>query len=325
MPAISNFPNGFAYGVAIRGIPLTVANPGKVWWLSNAPTLQRGDRGGSDSNRGTFNSPFSTLSGAMTAISADGGSARGDILMVKPGHAETISSSTALTLSVAGVAIIGLGLGNKRPKFTIDTANTATINVSADNISFYNCQFFGNFLSIAACFTLTTAKWFTVQNCFFADTSGVLNFLNIVKSTGAANTVDGLTVTDSVWNSLGTTSVNSFVLTANDVDACTLARNKINMVTTVDAAILITVTAGVLTNFIADSNIGYRKNTTTANGSLINVGGTTSTGFVTWNQVQTLTTTSDKLFTTTVGLGAFENRVTGVVGASGFLIPAADS
>lgn len=322
---ISSFPNGFAQGVAIKGVPLTIANPGKVWWLGNATTLQRGDRGASDNNRGTFQAPFNSLSGAMTAISADGGAARGDVLLVKPGHAETISSSTALTLSVAGVAIIGLGSGSKAPKFTIDTANTATINVSADNISFTNCQFFANFLSIAACFTLTTAKWFTLQNCFFQDTSGVLNFLNIVKSTGAANTVDGLTITDSQWNSLGTTSVNSFVLTANDIDSCTLNRNRITMLTTVDAAILITVTAGVLTNFQADSNVGYRKNTTTANSSLINVGGTTSTGFVSNNKVQTLTTTSDKLFTTTVGLAAFENRVTGVVGATGFVIPAVDS
>jgi hypothetical protein len=324
MPA-SNFPSGFAQGVTIRGVPLTVANPGRVWWLGNATTLQKGDRGASDGNRGTFSSPFSTLAGAMTAINADSGAARGDIIIIKPGHAETVSSATALALSVAGVSIIGLGVGNKRPKFTLDTAATATIAVSADNISFYNCQFAANFLSIAACFTLSTAKWFTLQNCYFYDTSGVLDFLNIVKSTGAANTVDGLTVTDCVWNSLGTTSVNSFVLTANDIDSCTLARNQIVQVTTVDAAILLTVTAGVLTNLQAEQNFCYRKNTTTANGSLINVGGTTSTGIVTGNRVQTLTTTSDKLFTTTVGLAAFENRVTGVVGATGFAIPAVDS
>lgn len=325
MPA-SNYPNGFPQGVTIRGVPIAVSNPGKVWWLGNATTsIQKGDRGASDSNKGTFNSPFSTLAGAMTAISADGGASRGDILLVKAGHAETVSSSTALTLSVAGVAIIGLGSGSLRPKWTLDTANTATINVTADNISFTNCQIVANFLSISSAFTLTTAKWFTLQNCFVSDTSGILNFLNVVKSTGAANTVDGLTVTDCTWKSLGTTSVNSFVLTANDIDSCTLARNQITQVTTVDAAILITVTAGVLTNFLADSNIGYRKNTTTANGSLINVGGTTSTGYVIGNKVQTLTTTSDKLFTTTVALAAFENRVTGVVGATGFVIPAADS
>jgi hypothetical protein len=70
---------------------------------------------------------------------------------------------------------------------------------------------------------------------------------------------------------------------------------------------------------------GSSAQTATTNGSLINVGGTTSTGFVYSNFAQTLTTTADKLFTTTVGLAAFENRVTGAVGATGFVIPAVDS
>jgi hypothetical protein len=244
---------------------------------------------------------------------------------LRPGHAETISSSTAATLGVAGVAIVGLGNGTSRPKFTIDTANTATINVTADNISFLNCQFVANFLSIAACFTMTTAKWFTVQNCAFLDTSSVLNFLNIFKSTGAANTIDGITLIDNMWNGLGTTSVNTFVLSANDVANMTLVSNTVKLARTADAAILAVITAGVLTNLNCDANKAYSAQTATANGSLINVGGTTSTGWVANNKVQTLTTTADKLFTTTVGLYAANNLVSGVVGASGFLIPAADS
>jgi hypothetical protein len=251
---ISNFPNGFANGVMIRGVPIEVANPGKVWWLSNATTLQRGDRGGSDGNRGTYQSPFSSLSGAMTAISADGGANRGDIIYVKPGHAETISSNTALTMSVAGVTVIGLGIGRNRPTITLDTANTATINVSADNVRFINMRFIANFLSIAACFTLTTAKAFRAQFCSFRETSNVLNFLNIVKSTGAANTVDSLHLESNEWNGLGTTSVNSFLLSANDIDGLRLISNRIQLARTATAAILATITAGVLTDLIADDN-----------------------------------------------------------------------
>lgn len=318
----SNYPNGFLGGVTIRGVPILQTNPGKVFWLSNNTTgLLPGQRGGSNGNKGDFNSPLATLAGAVALCVAN----RGDIIVVKPGHAETISSATALSLSIAGVAIVGLGVGSNRPKFTLDTANTATINVTAANVSMQNCQIIANFLSIAAAFTLTTAKWFTLQNCYIADTSGVLDFLNVVKSTGAANTIDGLTVTDCVWNSLGTTSMNTMVLSANDVDSMTLSRNQVTQVTTVDAAALTVITAGVLTNLMVNDNAVYRKNTTTANGSLINVGGTTSTGFVIRNYVQTLTTTSDKLFTTSVALAAFENRVTGVVGATGFVIPAVDS
>jgi len=153
----------------------------------------------------------------------------------------------------------------------------------------------------------------------------VLNFLNIVKSTGAANTIDGISLIDNTWNGLGTTSVNTFLLSANDIDSATLRRNRIKLARTADAAILAVITAGVLTNFEAGDNFAYSAQTTTANGSLVNVGGSTSTGWVYRNYAQTLTTTSDKLFPTTSGLSAFENRVSGVVGATGFVIPASDS
>lgn len=318
----SNYPNGFSGIVTLRNVPIVQTNPGKVFWLSNNTTgLLAGQRGGSDGNHGTFDSPFATLNYALTQCIAN----RGDVIFIKPGHVETVSSATALNLSTAGVAIVGLGYGSARPKFTLDTANTSTIPVSADNISIQNVQFFANFLSIATCFTLSTAKQFTLQSCMFKDTSGILNFLNIVKSTGVANTVDGLTIQDCGWNGLGTTSVNSFVLTANDIDALTLLRNTVKLARTAVAAILCTVTAGVLTNADIGYNKCYSASTTTTGGSLVNVGGTTSTGFVYDNFVQTLTTTTDLLFTTTVGLAAFDNRVTGVLGASGFLIPTADS
>jgi hypothetical protein len=146
-----------------------------------------------------------------------------------------------------------------------------------------------------------------------------------VKSTGAANTVDGLTFTDNVVVNLGVTSNNTTILTANDIDRLHLARNYLKWAVRNDIAIGVIVTAGVLTNLRAFDNVGYRPNTTTAGGSFINVGGTTSTGVVARNYIQTLTTTTDLLFTTTVGLAAFENRVTGVVGATGFVIPAVDS
>lgn len=319
---ISNFPNGFADGVTIRGIPLAQTHPGRAFWLSNNTTgLLPGQRGGSDGNRGTFDSPFSSLSGAVAQCAAN----RGDIIFVKPGHSETISSSTALTLSIAGVAVIGLGTGTSRPKFTIDTANTATINVTAANISMLNCQIIGNFLSIAAAFTLTTAKWFTLQNCYIADTSGVLNFLNVIKSTGAANTVDGLAAIGNVWAGLGTTSVNSFILSANDIDSAIWTDNTVTLQRTATAAILATISAGVLSNLDCGRNKVYSKATATTGGGLISVGGTTSTGCVYNNYQQTLGTATDILFTTTTGLAAFENRVTGVVGATGFVIPAVDS
>lgn len=277
---------------------------------------------GADSAGGGQNpdAPFATVAYALTQVSAN----NGDRIYVMPGHAEAIADATSFAAAIAGVQVIGLGVGSSRPTITLGTANTATVAVSAANVSFENMVFVANFLSIAACFTLAAAKNFALRNCLFSETSNVLNFLNIVKSTGLANTVDGLTVADCKWNGLGTTSVNALILSANDIDSLTVLRNVVKLARTADAAMIV-ISAGVLTNADVGDNKLYTAQTATSNGSLINVGGTTSTGFVYSNRVQTLTTSSDKLFTTTVGLGAFENRVSGAVGATGFVIPAADT
>ena len=317
---VSNFPNGFAAGLTVRNMPLLQTHPGRVFWVGNSGgTTPGGQSAASNGNNGDVNKPFSTIAYAITRA------ASGDIIIVRPGHTESVSSATGMAMSTAGVAVVGLGIGSNRPTITIDTANTATIAVSADNCSFQNILFKANFLSIAACFVLTTAKNFTVENCEFRDTSSTLNFLNIVKSTGAANTVDGLTFNGNVVINLGVTTNNTTILTANTIEGLTLIGNYLKWAVQNDKAIGVIVTAGILTNLRAIDNIGYRPNTTTAGGSFINVGGTTSTGVVARNLIQTLTTTTDLLFTTSVGLAAFENRVSGVVGATGFVIPAVDS
>lgn len=319
--AYSNYPGGFPNGVTIRNVPILQTNPGRTFWLSNATVgLLPGQSNGSDGNNGTFRQPFATLAYAVTQCVAN----CGDIILVKPGHAETVSDATTFALNVAGVAVVGLGLGSSRPTFTFSTVNTATMPVSAANISFQNCIFTANFLSIAAPFTLTTAKNFTLQNCLFNETSNVLNFLNIVKSTGGANTIDGLDLEDNQWFGLGTTSVNSFLLSANTIDSAVLRRNRVILNRTADASILATISAGILTNLDCGDNVVQSQQTATTAGTLINVGGTTSTGVIYRNFGQTLSTT-DKLYTTNVGLAAFENYVSGVIGASGYIIPSRDS
>lgn len=315
-----NYPNGFTTSVTIREVPVSIAQPGQVYWVYGGSAILPGQRGGSNSNRGTFNSPFATIAYAITQCVAN----RGDIIMVKAGHTETVSSATTMLANIAGVAVIGLGTGSLRPNITLNTANTATIPVSADNFAFKNMIFTANFLAIAACFTVT-AKNFAVEDCSFYDTSGVLNFLNIVNASGGANTADGLRFVSNEVINQSTSNGNTTLLLANTVDRLVATDNYIRFPANNDKAILSIVTTGILTNARVLRNMCYRPNTTTAGGSLITVGGATSTGIVALNYVQTLTTTSDLLFTTTVGLAAFDNRVTGVVGASGFLIPAADS
>lgn len=134
--ALSNFNAGFAGGISVRGIPLIQTHPGRVFWVGNAAAnvdATQGIMAGSDANKGTFQRPFATLDYAIGQCAAD----RGDIIFIKPGHAETVASAAAIAVDVAGVAIIGLGQGSKRPTFNF-TATAATITVSAANCSLKN-------------------------------------------------------------------------------------------------------------------------------------------------------------------------------------------
>jgi hypothetical protein len=153
MPA-TNFPQGFANGITLRGVPLLQAQPGNVFWLNNSTVLPRGRHQGSDTNRGTYNDPFATLNFAMSMCQPN----NGDIIMVGAGHVENISTATALNLTQKGVAIVGLGVGTMRPMFILDTIATSTINVYSSDISFQNCVFVANFLNVASLFTMAQAS-----------------------------------------------------------------------------------------------------------------------------------------------------------------------
>jgi len=64
----------------------------------------------------------------------------GDIIFVMPGHAET---TTAIAADVAGITIIGLGVGRNRPTLTATTAASDLIDVTAANIRIVNMRLVG--------------------------------------------------------------------------------------------------------------------------------------------------------------------------------------
>ena len=315
----SKYPNGFKHGLSVRGVPLVQTHAGHVFWVSNSSVVDSNQATGSDSNDGTFDRPFATLDYAVGQCTAN----RGDVIFVKPKHAETYSAASALALDVAGIAIIGLGNGDLRPTFTLDTVDTTQIVCSAANVSMQNMIFIANFLSIAQVVKLTTAKGFSFEMNEIRDTSAALNFLNVIKSTGAANTVDRLYVADNFYGSIGTT-FNTLVLTANDIDNLQVHRNTVLSINTTDQASLVVVTAGVLTNGFMSYNVSKRKNTTTSY-AMVNVGGTTSSVIMFYNFASALDGTNNINWVTTTGLVGVGNTYSGAIAGQGFVIPALDS
>lgn len=133
--ATSSFPNGFTSGVVIRGVPLINTHPGKVFWVNNSTTaILANQKGGSNNNDGSFNAPFSTVAYALTQVTAG----RGDVVFVKPSHAETITGAT--TWGAAGAAVVGLGAGSNRPTFSF-SATTSAANISSKDMLFHNLLF----------------------------------------------------------------------------------------------------------------------------------------------------------------------------------------
>lgn len=169
--AISNYPAGFANGVTVRGLPLLNAYPGQVFWVHSGT--------GSDGNKGNFDRPFSTIDYAIGRCTAS----RGDIIMVKAGHTETISAAAGIALDVAGVAIIGTGTGGLRPTINF-TATTSTFAISAANCTVYNLLFTGGIDAVVSPLVISAAD-VSILNSEYRDVTGQCT--DGILTTAAAN------------------------------------------------------------------------------------------------------------------------------------------
>lgn len=325
---IANYEGGFSDGITIRGLPISVTHPGKVFWVSNSTAQLPNQKGGSNGNSGQFNSPFSTIAYALTRCTAG----RGDVIMVKPGHAETVSAAAGIALNVDGVAIVGLGIGSSRPTITLDTANTATITVAANNVSVKNILFKANFLNIATCFNIVNAqvaKDFTVDGCEFRDNSVILNFVSCVKVGTTANIADGLTLTNNRVNAAILTTVpanQTFLVTASIIDRLEVSKNVVIYPKALnDTATLVAAGALDLTNTMIVGNRSFRPSTSTTGGNLISSSSTACSGLVADNYDWHLDNTGGLLIATGTKFGFFNNysMITGAADKSALINPAA--
>ena len=104
--------------------------------------------------------PLDTFSNALSLCTSN----KGDIILFMPGHAETLTANTEI--SVEGLTIMGLGVGDNRATFTFGTSTDADWEVKADNVWIDNIVFknaIDNQKSI-----ITSIKAYTkITNCLF--------------------------------------------------------------------------------------------------------------------------------------------------------------
>ena len=325
--SITNFPQGFANGLSVRGMPLLQMQPGQVFFVSNSTALSPQERAGSDGNRGTYLSPFATLNYAISQCVAG----RGDIIFVGPGHTETVATAAAINMNMAGVAVVGLGAGASRPTFSFSAA-ASTIAVAANDMSIQNCLFLG---TMATTFTVTAfnnantvvAQNFAIENCEFRDSSATLGFIACYTGGTTANQSDGLSFTNNrVYRNLTSPpAANTAVVISAAIDRLTFAGNFIsNKAANNNIALGFALGANAVQNLQCYGNRTYSLNTGTTAGELFSGGGTTSSGLVYDNYSWHLAATG-LLAPVSTKLGFVQNycSITGAADKSALLNPVA--
>lgn len=173
---MTNFPNGVSsFGVPVLPQASGGALTGNVWFVKSGGGTN-GSGSGSDPSL-----PLTTLQAAHDAATAS----NGDVIYLMPGHAETVSSAAAITMSKAGITVVGLGSGAQRPTFTFGTVTGASILISGAN---FKCS---NIVGVAALDGLTKPFNISGVNCVldleWQDGSSAIEAATVVLTTAAAD------------------------------------------------------------------------------------------------------------------------------------------
>jgi len=254
---VTRFPNG----VSSFGVPILGSGP--IFTTGNIFFVDSGATNAGDNTRAGAGPdfPFATIDYAVGRCTAN----NGDHIIVMPGHAETVSAAGGLDLDVAGITIIGVGAGPDTPTVTLDTANTADVDVDAAGITVENIHFIANFLDIAAAIDVN-ANDFTLRGCRFSETSVILNAAIWIQD--HLTTSDRITVQGCRGTAYGTANTHFINFAgvgvghiiadnilmgdwatmciggAGVVDQCLITRNQIlNVVATADTCISVAATA----------------------------------------------------------------------------------
>ena len=295
----------------VDGSPLVpnYATPGgKVIYVDSAV-------GGSDGS--SPSGALATLDEAFAKCTAN----KGDVIIVMPNHAETVTGAGGIDHDVAGVSVIGLGKGSNRPRILLDGGTTVTYLIAAADACVANIDFAAGHSNVATCFDVTAANAH-IDNCKFRNNTTNEDFLVCVTASGGDNTADGLQVTDCDWYTTDTDD-DQMISIIGDAVGVRIMGNKMMSLSTATAQLIIVATGKLLT----DAEIGWNmcQNRMTAGELFISNNGTTNSGFVhnNYSGHADVTGAHDNGWATG-GWRLFNNYSASVDTANGGLIPAVD-
>lgn len=177
-----------AYATDLLVLAEAASYPGNIFFVNSTNS-----RAGTSSAHGQSpDSPFSTIDAAVGACT----DSQGDIILVLPGHVETISAAGSLDIDVAGIKIIGLGWGQNRPALNY-TAVGGTVEVDADDVWIENLWFKANATGgvTIGVDVKTGADDLVIKNCDFRAEAATKEFLSAITiaATNARQSIIGCT------------------------------------------------------------------------------------------------------------------------------------
>jgi hypothetical protein len=219
---LTNYPFGItSFGVPVLGSAGSIpATSGSYFWVDSAV----GDNG-----TGAFDSPVKTLAAAYALCTT----AKGDVIVMKVGHAETIATNTALTLNKSGVSVVGLGNGALRPTITL-TGTTAAVTITVSGAN----QLFRNFIvstgrdELVSAWTISGTD-VTLDGVDWVEASVSYQAIAGITTTAAA---DRLTIKNCRMVQVTAPAGNGPAISLVGADDCFIADNYIDWLSTNNAA-----------------------------------------------------------------------------------------
>lgn len=185
---------------------LSFGNPGKFFIVGKSGLAYRSIYGEifnpDQDGKSRF---FATITAALAACTASAG----DVILVLPGHTESITAAASIALNVAGVRVVGLGAGRNRPTLTWSTSTAAQMTVTGANMSLENFVLDMTGISaVVAGISVTAADFAFLNNEVIISTGTNAPVLGILTAATAARLrVEG----------------NRFIGPATSTDTCTAA------------------------------------------------------------------------------------------------------
>lgn len=299
---ISNYPNGFAQGVNILGLPILNTYSGTVYWVDDATS------GGSNGNKGTFDRPFATIDYAIGRCTAG----KGDVIMVKAGYAETITAQ--INADVAGVKIIGLGGPGDMPTIT-GNGTIDCIDVSAANITIANIKFAAPETDAQTADINVDAAGCVLVNTVHVGSQTAKNKVDLVTITANGDNclIDGLRATNDVVECVGGIKLEG---AADNVEI-----RNVKILDTIGF------TNGAIYDAATATNMYVHKNTfsNAKADTVVMEWGNNSTGVCEYNFINGRHTTIQSNVTPGTGMAFNQNYGVEEAAKNGILMPVADA